>query len=139
MKSSELFKRFLWIFFPMLLLAGIFLVGLSLIQIDRWQPKPLESLLWIGILFLLIIIGSTMMARGSLRRTRAEKSLENALRERNDLISAIPEVFIVLDQDGNLMEWNHRLEEITGLAGGELSGVVVLHPILLSLPSGTGR
>ncbi len=120
LKSNEFLKRFLGIFFPMLILGGILLAAASLIGTDRWNPKPHESLFWICFSFILILIGSITMARGSLRRTHAEQSLENALHERNDLISAIPDVFIVLDRDGCLMEWNQKLEEITGKTRDEL-------------------
>jgi two-component system sensor histidine kinase/response regulator len=53
-------------------------------------------------------------------RKRAEAALEEALRERENVMETIPDLLYTLDLDGRLIRWNRRLEAATGLTPDEL-------------------
>ncbi len=68
---------------------------------------------------------------GVIERVRAEARLAEALTERDNIMTAVPDAIYVLDTDGRLTNWNRRLEEATGYAPEELRGrhaLEFIHP-----------
>ncbi|WP_161602512.1 PAS domain S-box protein [Tautonia marina] len=55
-------------------------------------------------------------------RKQSERQLEAALGELQAIMEAVPDILFVLDLDGRLIRWNHRLEQLTGLTPNELDG-----------------
>ena len=57
----------------------------------------------------------TGIARDITARERIEEEHLAALRERREIMEAIPDLLYVLDVEGRIIRWNHRCEVMTGL------------------------
>lgn len=51
---------------------------------------------------------------------RAEQERVQALADLHNVIETIPDIVFALDTQGNLVKWNHRLEDVTGYSPEEL-------------------
>ncbi|MGE4096393.1 MAG: response regulator [Candidatus Binatia bacterium] len=52
--------------------------------------------------------------------------LTQALASQDNLFATIPDVAFLVDQNGNLQKWNHRLEQVFGVSAAELQATPVL-------------
>ncbi len=59
-------------------------------------------------------------------RKWAFEELARALNERENFMETIPGIVCALDSNGNLIRWNRKLVEVTGLRGKEIMGRSVL-------------
>lgn len=57
-----------------------------------------------------------------IERHYSEAALSRALRELETIMEAILDIVYVLDLEGNLLKWNQRLEQVTGLTPDQLRG-----------------
>ncbi|MEW4568540.1 PAS domain S-box protein [Tautonia sp. JC769] len=55
-------------------------------------------------------------------RKQTEHRLKAALGELQTIMEAVPDILFVIDLDGRLIRWNHRLGQLTGLTPAELQG-----------------
>lgn len=62
----------------------------------------------------------------TVERKWAFEELARALNERENFIETIPGIVFTLDINGNMIRWNRKLMEITGLRGKEIMGQHVL-------------
>ena len=64
----------------------------------------------------------TATVRDITDRKVIEEQLASSDRERREIMEAIPDMICVLNKDGCLVNWNKRVETITGLSPDELMG-----------------
>jgi len=57
-----------------------------------------------------------------IERQYSEAALSRALQELESIMEAILDIVYVLDLEGNLLKWNQRLEQVTGLSTDQLQG-----------------
>lgn len=62
----------------------------------------------------------------TIERKWAFEELARALNERENFMETIPGIVCTLDINGNMIRWNHKLMEVTGLQGNEIMGKPVL-------------
>jgi len=60
------------------------------------------------------------------QRKQAEQNLQDEKMLTDILIESIPDIFFLLDQQGGLLRWNRRLEELFGLLPEEMPGTNAL-------------
>ncbi len=65
-------------------------------------------------------------ARNIAARKEAEAQAEKERIFRKTIVEAIPGVFFVLDQNGNILHWNRKLEEYSGCSAQELASMNAL-------------
>ncbi len=66
------------------------------------------------------------VARDITERKRAEQALLDEKAFSDTLIRSMPGIFFLLDAQGNLVQWNEKLEELLGLSPQALSGIPAL-------------
>lgn len=60
------------------------------------------------------------------RRKEAEAELLSAVQGQERIMASMLDVFYLFDREGNLLKWNRKLEELTGLSAANLKGRHVL-------------
>ena len=68
------------------------------------------------------VTGIQVIGRDSTDRTRAESELRDTSRRLADIIDFFPDPTMVIDVDGNVVAWNHAMEELTGIPAGSILG-----------------
>jgi PAS domain S-box-containing protein len=67
------------------------------------------------------------LIRDITERKRIEEERQQALRDRQNIMETIPDILFTLDCAGNLVNWNSRLEAVTGYTPAELLNKPALH------------
>ncbi len=67
-------------------------------------------------------LGVLAILRDITERKQIEKTLAQAVREQENIMGTIPDIFYMLDLDGYLVKWNRKLEVMTGFAPEDLKG-----------------
>ncbi|MFA4848969.1 MAG: PAS domain S-box protein [Methanoregula sp.] len=60
--------------------------------------------------------------RQSVRRKQAEHSLHESERRLSDIIDFLPDATFAIDRSGQVIAWNHAIEEMTGIPAGDMLG-----------------
>jgi diguanylate cyclase (GGDEF)-like protein/PAS domain S-box-containing protein len=68
------------------------------------------------------VAGIVATCRDITNRKQAESALSRALKEQETIMEVIPDIVYLLDQNGNLLKWNKKLETTTGLSPQSLRG-----------------
>ena len=66
--------------------------------------------------------GIQVIGRNITDRTRVESELRDTSRRLADIIDFFPDPTMVIDLDGNVVAWNHAMEELTGIPAGSILG-----------------
>ncbi|WP_341939665.1 sensor domain-containing diguanylate cyclase [Marinimicrobium sp. C2-29] len=73
--------------------------------------------------------GKPLRMTGTLQDTTLQRQLEDKLREEKTLsesiLAGLPGIFYIHDGQGHLVQWNDRMEEVTGFSHEELDGMDV--------------
>lgn len=64
----------------------------------------------------------THKIRQAVRRKQAERSLHDSERRLSDIIDFLPDATLAIDRSGHVIAWNHAIEEMTGIAAGDMLG-----------------
>ncbi|MDP2384081.1 MAG: PAS domain S-box protein [Nitrospirota bacterium] len=67
------------------------------------------------------------LVRDITERKRVEEERQQALLDRQNIMETIPDILFTLDCAGNLVNWNSRLEAVTGYTSAELMNKPALH------------
>ena len=57
-----------------------------------------------------------------MEKHQAEASIRNLERQRADIINFLPDATFAINTDGVVIEWNHAMEEMTGIPSAEMLG-----------------
>ncbi|MFZ2074044.1 MAG: PAS domain S-box protein [Methanoregula sp.] len=60
--------------------------------------------------------------RQAVEKHQAEASIRNLERQRADIINFLPDATFAINTDGVVIEWNHAMEEMTGIPSAEMLG-----------------
>ena len=60
--------------------------------------------------------------RQSVRRKQAEHSLHESERRLSDIIDFLPDATFAIDRSGQVIAWNHAIEEMTGIPASDMLG-----------------
>ncbi len=61
-------------------------------------------------------------AAAELHRKHAEHEHRQTIHELQNIMETVPDFMFTLDTQGNMVKWNHRVEEVTGYSPEELQG-----------------
>lgn len=61
-------------------------------------------------------------ARDITRMKKAEKKLKESQQQLEEIIEFLPDATLVIDREGRVIAWNRAIENLTGIAAGEILG-----------------
>lgn len=70
--------------------------------------------------------GKELLQAKIIEQRKAEEALLRAVKEQEAIMAVMLDIFYLFDPKGNLVKWNKKMEEVTGLSPEELSGRNVL-------------
>ena len=73
-----------------------------------------------------VLTGAVEKALAEISLKRIEKELLDEKAFIEDALDALPDLFAVLDIEGNLFRWNRRVSEVTGFSDSELSTMNII-------------
>ena len=68
------------------------------------------------------LVGAVVTFQDVTERKHAQLALITEIKERENIMETVPDILFRLDLDGRLVQWNRKMETVTGLQAGQLGG-----------------
>jgi PAS domain S-box-containing protein len=68
------------------------------------------------------ITAVTVVSKDITKRKQAEEGLRESERRLSDIIEFLPDATLAIDRKGNVIAWNHAIEEMTGVKASDMLG-----------------